>query len=75
MRSAAKMMAGNQEDYVDNKEVRTLTLTTKDGIIYQYGGGRMFKPGSYDRYTPFKLHPDADFLNYGLADGIGSSFV
>jgi hypothetical protein len=22
----------------------------------------MFKPGSYDRYTPFKNYPDADFL-------------
>lgn len=33
-----------------------------DNIIYQYGGGSMFKPGSYDRYTPFRNNPDADFL-------------
>ena len=33
-----------------------------DSIIFQYGGGDMFKPGSYDRYTPFKNNPDADFL-------------
>jgi hypothetical protein len=33
-----------------------------DGIIVQYGGGSMMKPGSYDRYTPFKNNPDADFL-------------
>ena len=33
-----------------------------DGIIFQYGGGSMFKPGSYDRYTPFRNNPDADFL-------------
>jgi len=33
----------------------------KDGIIYQYGAGSM-KTGSYDRYTPFRIHPDADFL-------------
>ena len=33
-----------------------------DGIIVQYGGGSMFKPGSYDRYTPFKNNPGADFL-------------
>lgn len=33
-----------------------------DGIIYQYGGGSMFKPGSYDRYTPFRNNPEADFL-------------
>ena len=32
-----------------------------DGIIFQYGAGSM-KTGSYDRYTPFRVHPDADFL-------------
>lgn len=31
-------------------------------ILIQYGGGNMFKPGSYDRYTPFKNYPNADFL-------------
>ena len=34
----------------------------EDNIIFQYGGGSMFKPGSYDRYTPFRNNPDADFL-------------
>jgi hypothetical protein len=33
-----------------------------DNIIYQYGGGSMFKPGSYDRYTPFRNNPESDFL-------------
>jgi hypothetical protein len=33
-----------------------------DNIIVQYGGGSMFNPGSYDRYTPFKNNPEADFL-------------
>ena len=33
----------------------------QDGIIFQYGAGSM-KTGSYDRYTPFRVHPDADFL-------------
>ncbi len=33
-----------------------------DGIIYQYGMGTLTGPGSYDRYTPFRNHPDADFL-------------
>jgi hypothetical protein len=33
-----------------------------DNIIFQYGGGSMFKPGSYDRYTPFRNNPQADFL-------------
>jgi hypothetical protein len=31
-------------------------------IIVQYGGGSMTKPGSFDRYTPFKNNPEADFL-------------
>jgi len=31
-------------------------------IVYQYGGGVMFKGKQYDRYTVFKIHPDADFL-------------
>jgi hypothetical protein len=34
----------------------------EDNIIFQYGGGSMFKPGSYDRYTPFRNNPEADFL-------------
>jgi hypothetical protein len=33
-----------------------------DNIIFQYGGGSMYKPGSYDRYTPFRNNPEADFL-------------
>jgi len=33
-----------------------------DGVIYQYGGGSMIKPGSFDRYTPFRNNPDAEFL-------------
>jgi hypothetical protein len=37
-------------------------VKVNNGIIVQYGGGSMMKPGSYDRYTPFKNNPDADFL-------------
>ena len=33
----------------------------EDGIIFQYGAGSM-KTGSYDRYTPFRVNPEADFL-------------
>jgi hypothetical protein len=51
----------NKEDYVksmqDNPNVKVM-----DNIIVQYGGGSMFKPGSYDRYTPFKNNPEADFI-------------
>jgi hypothetical protein len=34
----------------------------KYNIISQYGGGNLFKAGSYDRYTPFKNFPESDFL-------------
>ncbi len=49
----------NAEDYTEKmKSFPTVT----DNIIFQYGGGSMFKPGSYDRYTPYKNNPEADFL-------------
>ncbi len=50
----------NAEDYVQQmKGFPTVT----DNIIFQYGGGSMFKPGSYDRYTPFRNNPEADFMS------------
>ena len=49
----------NAEEYVQSmKEYPSVS----DNIIYQYGGGSMYKPGSYDRYTPFRNNPEADFL-------------
>lgn len=54
-------MALNQKGYVQ-KQKDSDKVYVDDGIIVQYGGGSMFKPGSYDRYTPFKNNPDADFL-------------
>jgi len=49
----------NAEDY---KQSMKDFPTVSDNIIFQYGGGSMFKPGSYDRYTPFRNNPEADFL-------------
>ena len=54
-------MAMNQKYYVA-KQKESQNVKFEDGIIIQYGGGSMFKPGSYDRYTPFKNNPEADFL-------------
>jgi hypothetical protein len=31
-------------------------------MIYQYGGGAMGKGNQYDRYTIFKVYPDAEYL-------------
>jgi len=49
----------NAEEY---KEKMKDFPRVSDNIIFQYGGGSMFKPGSYDRYTPFRNNPEADFL-------------
>jgi putative chitinase len=54
-------MASNQEKYIKSQK-ESPKVQNIDGIIVQYGGGSMFKPGSYDRYTPFKNNPEADFL-------------
>jgi hypothetical protein len=49
----------NAQDYT--QQMKSFPTVT-DNIIFQYGGGSMFKPGSYDRYTPYKNNPEADFL-------------
>jgi putative chitinase len=54
-------MTAHQKEYIA-KQAESEKVRLEDGIIVQYGGGSMFKPGSYDRYTPFKNNPDADFL-------------
>jgi len=54
-------MAINQQNYI-RRQKENPNVRYEDGIIIQYGGGNMMKPGSYDRYTPFKNNPDADFL-------------
>lgn len=54
-------MLHNQKNYIQAQR-DSEKLDLDDNIIVQYGGGALFKPGSYDRYTPFKIHPEADFL-------------
>jgi hypothetical protein len=49
----------NAESY---KETMKGYPKVEDNVIFQYGGGSMIKPGSYDRYTPFRNNPEADFL-------------
>jgi hypothetical protein len=51
----------NKENYVQSMKVNP-NVKVDDNIIVQYGGGNMMKPGSYDRYTPFRNNPDADFI-------------
>lgn len=51
----------NKEGYFEQMKKHP-NVKVMDNIIVQYGGGYMMKPGSYDRYTPFKNNPEADFL-------------
>ena len=51
----------NKEEYVQQMKSHP-NVKISDNIIVQYGGGKMTSPGSYDRYTPFKNNPEADFL-------------
>jgi hypothetical protein len=51
----------NAKQYVDTMKTSP-NVKLVGNIIVQYGGGNMFSPGSYDRYTPFKNNPEADFL-------------
>ena len=51
----------NKEGYIEQMK-NSPNVNVMGNIIVQYGGGSMIKPGSYDRYTPFKNNPEADFL-------------
>ena len=51
----------NKEMYVASMK-NSPNVQADDTILVQYGGGNMMKPGSYDRYTPFRNNPEADFL-------------
>ena len=54
-------MEQNKESYVGQMKGHK-NVNVDENIIVQYGGGSMMKPGSYDRYTPFRNNPEADFL-------------
>jgi len=54
-------LVSNQASYIE-KQKQNKQVQRVGNIIVQYGGGSMTKAGSYDRYTPFKNNPDADFI-------------
>ena len=58
-----EVMAQNARDYGESMKISDkVKYDQVTGIISQYGGGPLFKPGAYDRYVPFKNFPDANFL-------------
>jgi hypothetical protein len=44
------------------KDLKNGESTMVGNLLVQYGGGYMGKGKQYDRYTPFKLHPEADYF-------------
>jgi hypothetical protein len=58
----------NKEAYIQSRKEKG--VETYGNIISQYGFGSTTKPGAYDRYTPFKNNPDADFLVTGMPMGM-----
>lgn len=58
-----EVMKKNLADYIESQKTnKDVEYFEEYGIISQYGGGALFKPGAYDRYVPFKNHPEANFL-------------
>ena len=67
--ASPEVMKQNQEKYIENRSKEGV-IQKEGGVLYQFGLGSM-KKGSYDRYTPFDLNPDADFLVTGLGAPVG----
>jgi hypothetical protein len=60
-RENPEMLQKNAETYMDSMKGHP-NVKTVGNIIVQYGMGSLKGTGSYDRYTPFRNNPDADFL-------------
>ena len=52
------------------KDYKDLEVDPEYGIAVQYGGGKMFDPGSYDRYTVFKNNPEINFYSIAWPMGL-----
>lgn len=56
-------IADNLSKYIKSrKESPDVNYDPEYKIVYQYGIGSVFDPGSYDRYVVFKNNPDAEFV-------------
>lgn len=61
--ASPEVMSQHAKNYQETmKSSSNVKYDPNTGIISQYGGGSMIKPGSYDRYVPFKNFPEANFL-------------
>lgn len=61
--ASPEVMGQHAKEYAETMKVSDkVKYDPTTGVISQYGGGSMIKPGSYDRYVPFKNFPEANFL-------------
>lgn len=60
-RETPEKLQKNAQTYMDSMAYNS-NVKVDDGIILQYGMGSLKGAGSYDRYTPFRNNPEADFL-------------
>jgi hypothetical protein len=59
-RLRGEILSDEGERPIDYREKTSFNkVVLKNGILTQYGGPRMFKTGSYDRYASFKEYPEA----------------
>jgi hypothetical protein len=65
--ASPEQLTKNTEEYVQSRKDSGVEVT--GNILSQYGFGSTSKPGAYDRYTPFRNNPDADFLVTGMPFG------
>jgi len=59
-----------QKPNMDPKNMKMGDSSLWGTCVVQYGGGFMGKGRTYDRYTPFKLWPNADYLEIIWAMGL-----
>jgi hypothetical protein len=67
--ATVETMTQNQEKFLQARQ-KEGAIEKTGNVISQFGLGSMRK-GSYDRYVPFRIHPDADFLVTGLGGQVG----
>ena len=65
--SSKKIENGTIDDIDTTRDGKSVLI---DDIIFQCGGGNTRKTGGYDRYTAFRLYPDANYFIM-LWDSIG----
>lgn len=70
-----EIYAQQQKELMKPSGSKITALKSGESVIWgntivQYGGGKMFGPAKYDRYTPFKNYPHAHYLVIGWAMGL-----